>query len=135
MVFINFSCHALSLSATSAYSFVITQLMSYHTEVHVVFIFIVPLIFIAPTPPPFNFSVANLVKVCMKILLLPYSLLHMNGIRGVVYHKTSPKEGRHWIFFCPESFKKTIIVFLPYTGDVLWGVSSLPCVFNLLAFI
>jgi hypothetical protein len=35
--------------------------MSYYTEVLVVFIFIVPLIFIAPTPP-FNFSVENWVR-------------------------------------------------------------------------
>jgi hypothetical protein len=49
------------LSAASAYSVLFTQLMSYHTEVHVVFIFIVPFIFIAPTPH-FSFSVEKWVR-------------------------------------------------------------------------
>ena len=92
---INFSCHALSL--LSAYSVVLTQLMSYHTKMHAVFIFIVPLIFIASTPPSILVLKISL-KVCMKILLFPYILLRMNSIRDVVYHKTFLKEGRHWIF-------------------------------------
>jgi len=82
--------------------------MSYHTEMHLVFIFIVPLIFIAPTPPSIVVLKIGL-EVCMKILLLPYSLLHMNSIRYVVYHKTSSKEGRCWIFFVLSHLRKQLL--------------------------
>jgi hypothetical protein len=96
--------------------------MSYYAEVYVAFIFIVPLIFIALLP--FNFSVKHWVRNVHEILHLSFSLLHLNSNRDVAYHETFPKEGRYWVF-CPGSFKKTNIIFLPYSGDLLWCVSSL----------